>query len=354
MKNNLQCEINIPNILKIQKGLLDEIGPILRDEGLNEVVILFGNGLIELFGERVFKSCDQSEVSILSYQEMDDVSIEGITSAAFSISNNAKAIVGIGGGKVIDSAKYMAFLRKIPFISVPTSSSSDGFASASASLLVEGRRVSVPAAMAYGIIVDIDVIKTAPERFIYSGIGDMISKITANFDWAYEADNGSGRIDEFAVMVAKKAVNSFARMPMHDIHDDAFLKELLDSLAMSGVANEIAGGSSPTSGSEHLISHALDKMGEQPQLHGIQVGIASYIMALVQNHRCERVRKVLTETGFSAYCETLKLDKDLWFRAIDMAPSIKPHRHTYLHEERYREMAKNIIETDDILIRIFN
>ena len=73
-------------------------------------------------------------------------------------------------------------------------------------------------------------------------------------------------------MIAKKAVNSFVRTPFTSIQDDLFLKELLDSLAMSGIANEIAGSSAPTSGSEHLISHALDKMLEHPQLHGIQEG----------------------------------------------------------------------------------
>ncbi len=86
-------------------------------------------------------------------------------------------------------------------------------------------------------------------------------------------------------MIAKKAVNSFVRTPFTSIQDDLFLKELLDSLAMSGIANEIAGSSAPTSGSEHLISHALDKMLEHPQLHGIQVGIATYLMSVVQDHR---------------------------------------------------------------------
>ena len=101
----------------------------------------------------------------------------------FAIPNKAKAVISIGGGKVIDAGKYAAFLRNLPFISVPTSSSSDGFSSASASLLVQGKRTSVPARLAYGIIVDTQVIRTAPEKFIYSGIGDMISKITALYDW---------------------------------------------------------------------------------------------------------------------------------------------------------------------------
>ncbi|MBR2772193.1 MAG: hypothetical protein IKD78_09345, partial [Bacteroidales bacterium] len=33
-------------------------------------------------------------------------------------------------------------------------------------------------------------------------------------------------------------------------------------------------------------------------------------------------------------------------KAIDMAPSIKPHRHTYIHEEKYRELAKALLTSD--------
>ena len=33
-------------------------------------------------------------------------------------------------------------------------------------------------------------------------------------------------------------------------------------------------------------------------------------------------------------------------RAIDIAPSIKPFRYTYLHEEQYREKAKEVLRTD--------
>ena len=113
----------------------------------------------------------------------------------------------------------------------------------------------------------------------------MVSKITALYDWVYEDQKGYTELNDFAMMIAKKAVNSFVRTPFESIKDDLFLKELLDSLAMSGIANEIAGGSAPTSGSEHLISHALDKMLPVPQLHGVQVGIATYLMSVVQNHR---------------------------------------------------------------------
>ena len=176
----------------------------------------------------------------------------------------------------------------------------------------------------------------------------MISKVTALYDWQLEEDAGVTEVNDFAMMVAKKAVTSFVHTSYTDITDDTFLKELLDSLAMSGLANEIAGNSAPTSGSEHLISHALDKLTETPNLHGIQVGIATYLMSLVQDNNTECVRSILTDTGFFEYVGTLKPDK-----AIDLAPSIKPFRHTCLHIEANRKKAKRLLREDAILQGIF-
>lgn len=346
--------ISIPTILKVEEGALSRIGEYLKDEDFSKVVILFGNGLIDMFGMQVMKSLGEVGIEVLEYQEMDTVDVKDITELAFSMPNKTQAVIGIGGGKVIDAAKYCGFLLKLPFISIPTSSSSDGFSSASASLIVEGRRKSLPAKMAYGIIVDTKVIATAPDKFLYSGIGDMVSKITALYDWQFEAEHKCSVVNDFASMISKKAVNSFVRTPFETIHDALFLKELLDSLALSGVANEIAGSSAPTSGSEHLISHALDKMSESPQLHGIQVGIATYLMAVVQNHRYERINTVFEKTGFWEYVKTLNLDVNEYLKAIDIAPSIKPFRHTYLHEEKYRDMAKGVLTTDAKLKEVFH
>ena len=121
---------------------------------------------------------------------------------------------------------------------------------------------------------------------------------------------------------------------------------------MSGIANEIAGSSAPTSGSEHLISHALDKMLEQPQLHGIQVGIATYLMSVVQDHRYKRVNTIFTQTGFWDFVKTLEMRHVDFEQAIDLAPSIKPFRHTYLHEQEYRDRAKEVLVTDEKLKEI--
>lgn len=354
MKKVVNSHIAIPALLKVEPEALGKLGIYLKESNLKKVVIFFGNGLIDMFGYTVMASLKNADIEVLEYQELDTVRLEDITSLAFGLPNETQAVIGLGGGKVIDAAKYAGFLRKLPFISIPTSASSDGFSSASASLIIDGKRSSVPARMAYGIVVDTQVIKSAPEKFLYSGIGDMVSKITSLYDWQFEEDHGYAEVDDFAMMIAKKAVNSFVRTPFETIQDDLFLKELVDSLAMSGIANEIAGSSAPTSGSEHLISHALDKILEVPQLHGIQVGVATYLMSLVQDHRYKRVNTILSDTGFWDYVTTLSLNVEDFKRAIDLAPSIKPFRHTYLHEEAYREEAKRLLIEDETLRRVFH
>lgn len=153
----------------------------------------------------------------------------------------------------------------------------------------------------------------------------------------------------FAAMISKKAVNSFIRTPMRNIKHPIFQKELISSLTMSGISTVISENNASISGSEHLISHALDKISPSPHMHGI----ATYIMAHVQQHRAERITKVFTRTGFFDYVKTLQLNKEEYRQAIHMAPTIKPNRYTYIHDETYRKRAVQLLDEDPILQEIF-
>ena len=345
--------IDIPAIMEVNSNILENVGSYIERAGISRVIVLFGEGIRELFGEKIISSIkNKTTLSLLETYDFDDITIEKLIPHAFSIPSKADAVIGVGGGKVLDTAKYIAFLNNLPFISIPTSTSNDGFSSSGCSLVINGKRTSVHAAMPFGIIVDLAVIKNAPVKFIYSGLGDIVSKISAVFDWYFEERNNAARVDDFAAMLAKKSVNSIVRMPYTNITEQFFLKEMVDSLTMSGIAMEIAGSSSPASGSEHLISHALDKMLDKPQLHGIQVGIATYLMSLVQQHRFERVEKFLGDTGFFDHVATLGMKAEAFEKAIDIAPSIKPNRYTFIHVEENRNRAKELLRSNEILKKI--
>lgn len=349
---NATHRISIPSILNVGKNNLDDIGNALIKHNFKNAVLFADSFIYNTYAHILESSVKATGTINLELIQYDDINIESIVRTAFSLPGNTNVIIGMGGGKVLDCAKYCGFLRSIPFISIPTSASNDGFSSSTCSLLIDNKRSTVGAKVPFGVIVDIDIIKNAPDKFILSGVGDLISKITAIYDWQYEESKGISYVDDIAVLIAKKSVNSFVRTSFDTVKDDFFIKELIDSLVMSGIASEIAGSSAPVSGSEHLISHALDKILEKPELHGIQVGIAAYIMSKVQNHRVDRIAKVFYDTGFFEYAKSLQMKKSDFISAIDIAPTIKPNRHTYIHEEEYRTKAKEIITNDEVLSKV--
>ncbi|MGM0839262.1 MAG: iron-containing alcohol dehydrogenase family protein [Bacillota bacterium] len=347
---NSVTNIPIPSILEVGSDVLSRLDDILKRHPFSNAIVLFDE-----FSNTTLKNTIENALSSLTIEcvKLDGtMDIHELLSAAFSWSR-FDVVIAVGGGKVVDYGKYVAFSRRSPFISIPTAPSNDGFASSNCSLIVDGKKTTVPAKVPYGIIVDLDIIKHAPDRFILAGIGDLMSNLTALYDWEFEEKNGVGSVNAFAYMLSKKAVNSFIRTPMHELKNEILLKELVSSLTMGGVSTVISGNSAPISGSEHLISHSLEIISKTPQMHGIQVGIATYIMAKVQEHRIERIEKVFTRTGFFDYVKTIGLIKAEYKEAILMSTSIKPNRYTYLHDSNYRQRALEILDEDPLLQEIF-
>ncbi|KGP73448.1 iron-containing alcohol dehydrogenase family protein [Pontibacillus yanchengensis] len=338
--------IPIPAILEIKNDVIYNLEEIVEKHGFTKVLILFDDFTYHHYEKNVKDSFTKTKVDTMTLEA--NLDINDLITKAFSL-EVYDVIVAVGGGSVIDYGKYIGFSRQTPFISIPTSASNDGFASSNCSLLINGKKTTVPAKVPYGIIADLTIIQSAPTKFILAGIGDLMSNITALYDWDFEESHGVTHVNAFASMLSKKAVNSFIRTPMHDIQNPTLLKELVSSLTMGGVATVISGNSAPISGSEHLLSHALDKYAEQPHMHGIQVGIATYIMAHVQEHRAERMSKVFHRTGFFDYVKTLHISKKDLSHAIEHSHLMKPYRYTYLHEEAYREKALQFLEQDSVL-----
>jgi glycerol-1-phosphate dehydrogenase [NAD(P)+] len=338
--------VPIPAILEIGKGSVFSLNRILMQHGFSHAVFLFDDFTYQTYRQDILDSISEAKISAVLMPP--DLDIQDLIKKAFEM-EHYDVVIAMGGGTVIDYGKYIAFSRNSPFLSIPTSASNDGFASSNCSLVVNKKKTTVPARVPYGIIADLEIIQHVPDRFVLAGIGDLMSNITALYDWEFEEKHEVDRLNHFAYMLSKKAVNSFIRTPMSNIKDSIFLKELISSLTLGGISTVISGNSSPISGSEHLISHALDKISKHPQMHGIQVGMATYIMANVQEHRAERMMKIFTRTGFFDYVKGLGLEKEEFRQAIEMAPTIKPNRYTYLHDEVYRKKALQFLDEDVML-----
>ncbi len=343
-------QINIPYLLKIGEGKLAKVGKYLIDKNMINIVVFWGEGLEAVFGEGLQESIRPYGITVLHKQDVRFINIEEVNRVAFNLPNNIDVIVGIGGGKALDFGKYCAHLLKKPFISIPTSTSNDGFCSPNCSLLVDGRRKSIKASIPFGVVIDLDIIKSCPEACFYSGLGDMISKVTALWDWKKAFQKGFERYNDFASLLAYNSLDLLFIKHSVDIHSPELQRSLTNSLLISGIAMEVAGTSRPASGSEHLISHALDALARYPQMHGIQVGVATYLCALLQNNpTTDGVREILSRTGFFKFVSERPLDKEEFLAALRMAPTIKKDYYTILSEPESFKRAVEFIETDEIL-----
>lgn len=108
--------------------------------------------------------------------ECSDEEIERLT--AIARDNVAGAIVGVGGGKALDTAKAVAHGLGLPVIIVPTLASTDAPCSALSVIYTpEGafERYLVLPHNPEVVLVDSRLILGAPPRFLVSGMGDALS-----------------------------------------------------------------------------------------------------------------------------------------------------------------------------------
>ncbi|MCL2690112.1 MAG: iron-containing alcohol dehydrogenase family protein [Chitinispirillia bacterium] len=340
-------EISIPTLLRIKPNAIYKIGKYLRKERVTRIALFFGYGLKEKFSEQLTISFDSSEIDVVYEDSVDTNEIKALFKSAFSLPSSVQAIVAIGGGKVIDYCKYIAFVLQKPMISVPTSISNDGFASPSASLLVYGKRRTQKARIPFGVVIDTEIIKKSPEPYTYSGIGDLISKYTANFDWKLAHRMTQEPVNDFAALISSNAVDIMVNYPKKDIKDLEFLRLICGCLVMSGVAMEVCGSSRPASGSEHLVSHAYDMIASSNSLHGIQVGVATYAVSWLQNNYFhDTIKSVLEETGFVNYVRQNPLNKECFIEAIKQAHLVKENYYTILSDKNNVEKLIEFVKED--------
>lgn len=346
-------QINIPYLLKIGSGKVKKIGKYLADKNLFNAAVFWSEGIQHLLSERFYPGMEENKVKIVYEQDVRFINIEEITKITFNLPKTTDVIIGIGGGKALDFAKFCAHLLRLPFISVPTSTSNDGFCSPNSSLIVDGKRKTVKASIPFGVVADLDVIKESPQICLYSGVGDMVSKITALYDWKQAAERDLDRYNDFASLMSYNSLTLLFNKHSTNINETSFQRSLVNSLLTSGIAMEIAGSSRPASGSEHLISHGLDAVSRRPRMHGLQVGVATYLCALLQNNpSTSYVRDILSVTGFFNYIKQDPLSKDDFIKALQMAPTIKANYYTVLSEPDSFARALQIIDKDTILNQI--
>ncbi len=327
MKN---VQISLPWLVRMRAGALQRLGVYLGRHCLAPVALLHSEGLSQSILDVALQSLRDHSIALALLHEVSKASVEEAVCLLDAIPPSCKAVVGAGGGKALDLAKYIASLAGLPYFAVPTSLSNDGFCSPQASLTLEGKRRSLPTGLPDAVVVDLGVCKRAPLPLWHSGIGDLSAKFTAVSDWLLAFHRRGAPVNDLAALMSDASVFQFIANP---VADEQGIRLLATALMLNGVAMEIAGSSRPASGSEHLISHALDMTGARQRLHGLQTGTAAYLVSRLQrgSHH-ERIGELFARTDFWESVRRQPFSKKEWKIAVERAPSVKEDFYTILSE----------------------
>ncbi len=337
---NQHSRFNLPICLAVEDDAFSHSDEIVR-RYLPEIVgqkaiVISEDNLIRIYTEKineVSKDFGGAEIYSMQNASFD----EAVKIAKKVCVEDIKVIVGIGGGRVLDTAKYASHISKAVYICMPTSLSNDSLASPFSVLETEGSaRKTIPCKIPTAIIVDTDMIANAPLGQTLSGIGDTISKHTALFDWKLSAARTDNNVEDFAYALARMSYDSVYHCDEKNIKSRVFIRILSRALVMGGLAMEIAGSSRPCSGSEHLFAHAIEEHYRDIKIsHGIAVAMGSIPAAILQGQ---------DPKGLIDFCHTYGIDfnpksygisesmfDDMWL----LARNIRPGRITVLSDFRH-------------------
>ncbi|WP_455360212.1 iron-containing alcohol dehydrogenase family protein [Streptomyces sp. SYSU K21746] len=341
-----------PVVVDISRGAMDDLARLLADQRISasgKLSIAISGGSGQALREKLAPVLPDAD-----WYPVADGTIDSAVKLADDIKGKRyDAVVGLGGGKIIDVAKYAAARVGLPMVAVATNLAHDGICSPVSSLDNDNGRGSYGVPTPIAMVIDLDIIREAPARFVRSGVGDAISNISAIADWELSHRITGEAVDGLAAAMARTAGESVLRHP-GGCGDDEFLTVLAEALVLSGIAMSISGDSRPSSGACHEISHAFDLLyPKRAASHGEQVGLgAAFAMHLRGSHEQSGLFvDVLRRHSLPVRPEEIGFSVDEFVAAVEYAPQTRPGRFTILEHlnlsaaeirDAYADYAKTI------------
>ncbi len=353
--------------ISIRKGAIEDLPKMAEPFKDGKILVVFDNHTYEVAGRRTVEILKDNgfDIKELLFDTGDDILIPDEKTLGRILEEqdlDTSLMIAVGSGVLNDSVKFVTSRTKLPYIIVATAPSMDGYVADGAPIFCDGHKYSPLAHLTYGLIGDTDFLQTAPQDLIQAGYGDVVGKLTAIADW----DLAVKVVDEYrcgtCVTLVQRALDKcFYNAPGLKTREPQSLAALMEALTMTGVAMALVNTSRPASGAEHMLSHYWEMdyiaRGLNPNHHGIQVGVASTVIArffeeladilpegtgaLCPPH--EEIERILRLGGAPVSPTEIGIDKKLFHDSLMEGYTVRP-RYSVLRFAKENGRLKEIAD----------
>lgn len=157
-------------------GELKRIKKYVEHLGKNYFILISNSGL-KRFGDILKESFGESDVVFENFNgECSKNEIARIREEFKS--KNCDVMIGIGGGKILDTSKAVAFYEKCPVVIAPTIASTDAPCSALSVVYTDNGEFDEYLMLPKNpdvVLVDLEAVANAPARLLVAGMGDALA-----------------------------------------------------------------------------------------------------------------------------------------------------------------------------------
>ena len=247
-------------------------------------------------------------------------------------------VVGIGGGMAIDVAKYISWKLNKKLVSIPTILSVDAFTTPAAGVRVNHDVEYLGIASPNPLIIDYDLLRSAPKELNIAGVGDLFSIHTASFDWQYANSRGKSEypFSQNAIDNGKKILE-FIYDNIGNIkeNNDNGLRSIVEAYISLNTICLPIDHFRIEEGSEHYIFYELEERLKRSFIHGNIIGLGIYLLSRLQKNDPLFITEMMDNSGLIYHPNSMNIKREdlreslltlkkyvkskdkLWFTIID-------------------------------------
>lgn len=209
-------------------------------------------------------------------------------------------VVAIGGGQAMDMGKYLAWKRGCPLVTIPTIVSTNAYVTQAVGVRNRGKVEYIGEVTPELVVIDYDLIRTAPTELNLAGCGDILSIHTASFDWqmAHQAGQEPRGYVPQAVERARSLVQRLAKNA-EDIRTltDLGIRTIVECyLEINDICIPL-GHYRAEEGPEHFFAYNVEYLTGRTYVHGWLVGLGIRLVSQFQENDPEGIETLMQRLG---------------------------------------------------------